>query len=56
MTPRDLVRHNSGLPRHDLVWYGRDVTRQEIYERVRYVEPNSDFHRLARFLETYVNE
>ena len=21
MTPRDLVRHNSGLPRHDLVWY-----------------------------------
>jgi 6-phosphofructokinase 1 len=23
---------------------------------VRYVNPNSDFHRLARFLETYVNE
>jgi len=23
---------------------------------VRYVEPRSDFHRLARFLETYVNE
>ncbi len=23
---------------------------------VRYVEPSSDFHRLARFLETYVNE
>ena len=23
---------------------------------VRYVRPNSDFHRLARFLETYVNE
>jgi len=23
---------------------------------VRYVEPGSDFHRLARFLETYVNE
>ncbi len=23
---------------------------------VRYVEPNSDFHQLARFLETYVNE
>jgi 6-phosphofructokinase 1 len=23
---------------------------------VRYVEPKSDFHRLARFLETYVNE
>lgn len=23
---------------------------------VRYIEPNSDFHRLARFLETHVNE
>jgi 6-phosphofructokinase 1 len=23
---------------------------------VRYINPNSDFHRLARFLETYVNE
>ncbi|HQU44104.1 MAG TPA: 6-phosphofructokinase, partial [Pirellulales bacterium] len=24
--------------------------------KVRHVEPDSDFHRLARFLETYVNE
>jgi 6-phosphofructokinase 1 len=23
---------------------------------VRYIEPNSDFHRLARFLETYIHE
>jgi 6-phosphofructokinase len=23
---------------------------------VRYIEPGSDFHRLARFLETYVND
>jgi len=23
---------------------------------VRYIAPGSDFHRLARFLETYVNE
>jgi 6-phosphofructokinase 1 len=23
---------------------------------VRFVEPGSDFHRLARFLETYVND
>ena len=23
--------------------------------RVRYIEPNSDFHRLARFLETHIN-
>ncbi|MEX0978635.1 MAG: 6-phosphofructokinase, partial [Pirellulales bacterium] len=23
---------------------------------LRYVDPDSDFHKLARFLETYVNE
>ena len=23
---------------------------------VRYVEPDSDFHKLARFLETWVND
>ena len=23
---------------------------------VRYIDPDSDFHRLTRFLETYVNE
>lgn len=43
LSPRDLVRHDSGLPRHDLVWYGRDLSRQEIYRRVRYVEPNVSF-------------
>ena len=30
MTPRDLVSHVSGLPRHDLLWYGRKFTRQEL--------------------------
>jgi len=43
ITPRDLVRHNSGLPRHDLLWYGRDFSRQEIYQRIRYLEPNVSF-------------
>jgi 6-phosphofructokinase 1 len=23
---------------------------------VRYIQPSSDFHQLARFLETYVND
>jgi CubicO group peptidase (beta-lactamase class C family) len=43
MTPRDLVTHRSGLPRHDLLWYGSDFTRRELYERLRYLEPNEDF-------------
>lgn len=32
------------------------VDPQTLVTVVRYIEPNSDFHRLARFLETYVNE
>ncbi len=42
--PRDLVTHQSGLPRHDLVWYGAPLTRQQIYERLRYLEPSAPLH------------
>src|ERR1700733_11036066 len=43
MTPRDLVTHRSGLPRHDLMWYAAPFTREEIYNRLRYLEPSKDF-------------
>ena len=43
MTPRDLVTHQSGLPRHDNMWYGRSRTRAEIFEKLRYLEPNASF-------------
>ncbi|NIO28533.1 MAG: serine hydrolase [Candidatus Latescibacteria bacterium] len=43
MTPRDLVCHRSGLPRHDFMWYGSSFSREEIYERLRYLAPNEDF-------------
>lgn len=42
MTPRDLVTHRSGLPRHDLLWYGSDWSRRQLYERLRYLEPSKD--------------
>jgi len=43
MTPRDLVTHQSGLPRHDNVWYGRAASREEIFARLRYLKPNASF-------------
>lgn len=43
MTPRDLVSHQSGLPRHDNVWYGRPRTPTELLERLRYLEPSASF-------------
>ncbi len=39
MTPRDLVTHRSGLPRHDAVWYQSPFTLQEIFARLQYLEP-----------------
>ncbi len=43
MTPRDLLCHRSGLPRHDLMWYNSTATREQMIERLRYLEPNRDF-------------
>ncbi|MFN0179519.1 MAG: serine hydrolase [Gemmatimonadales bacterium] len=43
MTPRDLVTHRSGLPRHDNLWYGRAFSRPEMFRRLRYLEPSAAF-------------
>jgi CubicO group peptidase (beta-lactamase class C family) len=43
MTAVDLLTHQSGLPRHDLMWYGSGFSRAELYERLRYLEPNKSF-------------
>jgi CubicO group peptidase (beta-lactamase class C family) len=40
LTPRDLVTHRSGLPRHDLVWYNATLSRKEIVRRLPYLEPS----------------
>lgn len=32
------------------------IDQQTLVTKVRYIDPESDFHRLARFLEIYVNE
>lgn len=43
MTPRDLLCHRSGLPRHDLMWYNSPFTREELFQRLRYLKPSKDF-------------
>lgn len=42
LTPKDLLIHDSGLPRHDLVWYGAAVDRASLFERLRHLEPTAD--------------
>ena len=49
MTMRDLVTHRSGLPRHDLVWYTQDISREEVIERLRYLEPNKPFRSTYQY-------
>jgi CubicO group peptidase (beta-lactamase class C family) len=49
MTSRDLVTHRSGLPRHDLIWYGTTYTRQELFSRLRYLEPSKDFRAVYQY-------
>ncbi|HVF71572.1 MAG TPA: serine hydrolase [Chthoniobacterales bacterium] len=42
LTPRDLVTHRTGLPRHDAIWYGSDLNREQIYHRLPFFEFSRD--------------
>ena len=38
ITPRDLVTHRSGLPRHDMVWYNAKLTGKDLVKRLAHFE------------------
>jgi CubicO group peptidase (beta-lactamase class C family) len=42
ITPRDLVTHATGLPRHDWVWVGTTASREDLVRRLRYLEPSAE--------------
>lgn len=50
LTPRDLVTHRSGLPRHDLVWYGNTPhTREELVKRLAFLPANKDLRETWQY-------
>ncbi len=50
VTPRDLVSHRTGLPRHDLVWYNNlTATRRDLFERLQYLEPTKDLRSFWQY-------
>lgn len=49
MTPRDLLCHRSGLPRHDAMWYGSALSREELFSRLQYLEPSKDFRTVWQY-------
>lgn len=48
-TPRDLLSHRTGLPRHDHSWYGAEASRSELFKRLRHLEPTEDFRSLFQY-------
>jgi len=48
-TPRDLFSHRTGLPRHDLVWYSSDFSREDLVGRLRELKPNKGFRSAYQY-------
>ena len=42
LTIRDMLCHRTGLPRHDMVWWKTDLSRAELFRRLRYLKPTKD--------------
>lgn len=41
-TIRDLATHQSGLPRHDLLWYNSSLSKNDLLKRLQYLDLNTD--------------
>jgi CubicO group peptidase (beta-lactamase class C family) len=40
VTLRDMLAHRTGITRHDLVWYRSEFNRQELFDRLKHLEPS----------------
>lgn len=50
ITPRDLVTHRSGLPRHDLLWYNNSTaTREQLVRSVAHLPLNRDLRETFQY-------
>jgi CubicO group peptidase (beta-lactamase class C family) len=39
VTLRDMLSHRTGVTRHDLIWFKSEFTRKELFEKLKYLEP-----------------
>lgn len=39
VTIHDMLAHRTGITRHDLIWYKSSFSQQELFDRLRYLEP-----------------
>ncbi len=48
-TPRDLLCHRTGLPRYDSLPILLQLSREELYERFKYLKPNAGFREVFQY-------
>lgn len=46
---RDLLTHRSGMPRHDFMWYNSTMTRQEVVDKLRFLEPSCEIRERYQY-------
>ena len=39
VTLRDMLSHRTGVTRHDLIWFKSPFTREELFSKLKYLEP-----------------
>jgi CubicO group peptidase (beta-lactamase class C family) len=49
VTLRDMLSHRTGITRHDMIWFQSDFTRQQLYERLVYLEPQMPVRTLCLY-------
>jgi CubicO group peptidase (beta-lactamase class C family) len=49
MTMRDLLTHRSGMPRHDYMWYNSQMSRPQLMQRLRYLEPANELRECYNY-------
>jgi CubicO group peptidase (beta-lactamase class C family) len=49
VTPRDMLSHRTGLPRHDWVWFNSTGTREDFYKRLRDMEPSAQLRTTFQY-------
>lgn len=49
ITVRDLLSHRSGLPRHDLAWYGTTYDREQLIQNLQHLELSKGFREVWQY-------
>lgn len=49
VTVRDMMCHRTGLPRHDLAWYGSSSNRDSLLYVIRFFEPSAELRQVWQY-------